>query len=91
MSLRLARIGCLSALCLLVGGGVTEAQQSENCRYAISSVKDAGNALSTEAQRLVACADAGNYKNDCTDELRRIRRAHSEYKSVIKDAKTECA
>ena len=65
----------------------TEGKTPE-CRDAKSRAQSAASDLSDYARRLRNCAEAQNWDDDCSTEMRRSRNAHSDYESAVSDART---
>lgn len=63
---------------------------SPACRDAWDRASSAADDVSSYANRLKKCVDAGDYTEDCSNEFRRVKNAHSDYESASSDVESYC-
>lgn len=63
---------------------------SSACRDAWGRASSAADDVSSYADRLKKCVDAGDYTEDCSSEFRRVKNAHSDYESASSDVESYC-
>jgi hypothetical protein len=63
---------------------------TEDCKDARDRVSRAADDLESRSKKLMRCASADNYSDDCSTEYRRTKSAHSDYDSAVSNFRSEC-
>ncbi len=63
--------------------------QTAECRDARQRARSAASDVVSYSRRLISCVE-GDFTDDCSSELRRVRNAHSDYESAVSDVSSYC-
>jgi len=74
---------------LLSASGVSEGG-SEECQDARSNADIAADDLERRAKKLLACARARDFDDDCHSEFRRVKRTQSDYEGAVSEVQSYC-
>jgi hypothetical protein len=64
--------------------------KSSECRDAADRTGSAAFELSDYARRLINCAEAQDFTDDCSREFRRVRNAYSDYEDAVSAFNSYC-
>ena len=80
---------CLATIHSLMARSQAPSSKSE-CEDAWSSANSAADDVETYAKRLIRCVSSGDFNDDCSSELRRVRNAHSDYEQYVYEVQSYC-
>ena len=80
---------CLAAIHSLMARSQAPSSNSE-CEDAWSYANSAADDIETYAKRLIRCVSSGDFYDDCSSELRRVRSAHSDYEQYVYEVQSYC-
>ena len=80
---------CLATIHSLMSRSEAPNSSSE-CEDAWSYANSAADDVEHYARRLIRCVTSGDFYDDCSSELRRVRNAHSDYENYVYEVQNYC-